>query len=53
VICFLSVFILTICAFVFKAKQREIWPAFKREVYLVLGTIASVVVLHLCLVSMN
>jgi len=52
-ICFLSSIILAISAIVYKARHIEVWPSFKREVYLLLGTIASLVALHLCLVNLN
>lgn len=50
---FLSIIILTIIAFIYKAKHIQIWNAFKREVFLVLGIIGSLFVLYLCTSAIN
>jgi hypothetical protein len=52
-ICFLSTLALAISAIFYRARNMDVWPSFKREVYLLLVTIASLVVLHLCLVNLN
>lgn len=50
---FLSTIILVIAAFIYKAKHIQIWSAFKREVFLVLGIIGSLFVLYLCNWAIN
>lgn len=50
---FLSIIILIIIAFIYKAKHIRIWNAFKREVFLVLGIIGSLFVLYLCTSAVN
>jgi len=45
-ICLLSTVALIISIFIYRSGKREIWPHFKREVFLTLGCVASLTILH-------
>jgi hypothetical protein len=50
---FISSIILALSAIVYKTRHMKVWQSFKREVYLIIGTIASLVTLYLCLANLN
>ncbi len=52
-ICFLSTVFLVISMIIYKARNMEVWPFFKREVYLLIGAISSLLALHLCWVTFD